>query len=52
VRKHLASVDLEALAELDGGAVDKFSQHYFSFVERQLPQVAADWRHSNLYKPR
>ena len=38
---HLATIDLEALAELDVGAVDDLFQVRLALDQRQLPQIVA-----------
>jgi hypothetical protein len=40
VLEHCLAVDLEGLAELDGGASDDFLQFGLALEQRELPQVA------------
>jgi hypothetical protein len=38
---HLATIDLEALAELDVGLVDDFLEQGLTLEQRQFPQIVA-----------
>lgn len=41
MREHLASLDLEAFAELDVGTIDDFPELGFPLDQRQLSESAA-----------